>query len=76
MSANRKHPGGRPTKYKPAMPANILRAMLREKIEEFMPAGALKVAKVAEESEREHLERWASIMSNFDSEEAEELLYL
>jgi hypothetical protein len=58
-----------------AMPANILRAMLREKIEEFMPAGALKVAKVAEESEREHLERWVSIMSNFDSDEAEELLY-
>ena len=58
-----------------AMPANILRAMLREKIEEFMPAGALEVAKVAEESEREHLARWASIMSDYDSVEAEALLF-
>jgi hypothetical protein len=58
-----------------AMPANILRAMLREKIEEFLPTHALEVAKVAEESEREHLERWVSIMSSHDSEEVEGLLY-
>ncbi len=64
-----------PTVEAEAMSANILRIMLREKIEEFLPAGALEVAKVAEASEREHLVRWASIMSEFESDEAEELLY-
>ena len=34
------------------MPAGILRQMLRDKIEGFLPAGALKVIKAAEESER------------------------
>ena len=36
-----------------AMPAGLLRRMLRDKIESFLPAGALAAAKVAEESERE-----------------------
>ncbi len=57
-----------------AMPANILRDMLREKIESFLPSHALAVAQVAEASEREHLERWISIMETHDSEEVEELL--
>lgn len=38
-----------------AMPARILRRLLREKVESFMPAGALAVAKVAEDSERRGL---------------------
>jgi hypothetical protein len=45
-----------------AMPAGILRQLLRSTIEDFLPAGALAVAKVAEESEREHLRRWARLM--------------
>jgi hypothetical protein len=42
-----------------AMPASVLRAMLRDRIEQLLPAGALEVAKVAEESERAHLARMA-----------------
>jgi hypothetical protein len=45
-----------------AMPAGILRQLLRITIEDFLPAGALAVAKAAEESEREHLRRWVSRM--------------
>jgi len=45
-----------------AMPASILRTMLRERIESLLPPNALEVAKVAEESEREHLERMAEIL--------------
>ena len=45
------------------MPAGILRDLLRDKIESFLPAGALEVAKVAEESERAHLRRWADLMA-------------
>lgn len=35
-----------------AMPANILRGLLRDEIEALLPDGALAAAKVAEESER------------------------
>jgi hypothetical protein len=38
-----------------AMPANILRSILRYEIENLLPAGALAAAKVAEESERNGL---------------------
>lgn len=38
-----------------ALPANILRKLLRERIEELLPQGALLATKVAEESERSHL---------------------
>lgn len=38
-----------------AMPANILRDLLREEIEQHLPEQALHVAKVAEESERSFL---------------------
>lgn len=38
-----------------AMPAHILRGLLREQIERLLPPGALHVAKIAEESEKAHL---------------------
>lgn len=44
-----------------AMPANILRALLRASIEDLLPQGALDAAKVAEASEREHLARMADV---------------
>jgi hypothetical protein len=44
-----------------AMPANVLRRMLRTAIETLLPADALAVAKVAEESERESLGRLAAM---------------
>lgn len=44
-----------------AMPAHILRQLLVENIEEHLPVGALHVARVAERSEREHIERMASM---------------
>ena len=40
-----------------AMPANILRTMLREKVESFLPADAMNVTRIAEESEREFCSR-------------------
>jgi hypothetical protein len=45
-----------------AMPAHTLRDLLCRAIEVHLPAGALEVAKAAEESEREHLRRWADLM--------------
>ena len=45
-----------------AMPAGILRNLVREHVEEFLPVHALRVAKVAEQSEREHIERMAAFM--------------
>jgi hypothetical protein len=41
-----------------AMPAHILRQMLCETIESYLPCGALHVAKVEEESQREHPKHW------------------
>ena len=38
-----------------AMPASVLRELLRERIEFFLPADALQIAKVAERSERQAL---------------------
>ena len=38
-----------------AMPAATMRAIVREAVESYLPAGALEAAKVAEESEREGL---------------------
>lgn len=46
-----------------AMPAHILRSLLRDEIEMWLPSGALEAAKVAEASEREHLRRMADILS-------------
>ena len=46
-----------------AMPAHILRSIVRERIESLLPADALAVSKVAEQSEREHLRRIAEMMA-------------
>ena len=43
-----------------AMPAVLLRGLLRTRIESLLPAGALATARVAEESERGFLLRWAN----------------
>lgn len=45
-----------------AMPAHILRSLLRDAVEALLPLDALHVAKVAEASEREHLERMAQML--------------
>lgn len=45
-----------------AMPARILRSILREKVEALLPEGALAVAKVAEASEKAHLRRVAKLL--------------
>lgn len=45
-----------------AMPAGIMRALLREHIEALLPDGALDVTRVAEQSEREHIERMAELL--------------
>ncbi|MDH4459328.1 MAG: hypothetical protein QE272_11545 [Nevskia sp.] len=42
-----------------AMPARTLRALLRANVESWLPTQALKAARVAEASEREHIERVA-----------------
>lgn len=42
-----------------AMPAHILRDLLREEIEQYLPEQALHAAKVAEQSEREFLRQMA-----------------
>lgn len=46
-----------------AMPANILRAILRANVESLLPAGALAAAQVAEESEREQIDRVADLLA-------------
>jgi hypothetical protein len=45
-----------------AMPAHLMRELLRETVERFLPAGALDVVKVAEESERDGLRRLAAML--------------
>lgn len=47
-----------------AMPAADLRALLRASIEKWLSPDALRVAKVAEDSEREHIERMARLLGN------------
>jgi hypothetical protein len=47
-----------------AMPAGLMRDILREHIEALLPVGALDVVKVAEESEREHIERMAELLES------------
>lgn len=44
-----------------AMPASLLRDLLRRRIEKLLPADALRIAKVAEESEREGLRTMARL---------------
>ena len=43
-----------------AMPASTLRRILRLEVETLLPENALQVAKVAEQSERNHLARMAA----------------
>lgn len=45
-----------------AMPASVMRDLLRGRIEALLPEGALDVVKIAEQSEREHLERMAELL--------------
>lgn len=45
-----------------AMPAHILRSIVRERVESLLPVNALAISKVAEQSEREHLRRVARMM--------------
>ena len=45
-----------------AMPARIMRELLRDTVEAFLPEGALEVARVAERSEQEGLRRLAATM--------------
>jgi len=45
-----------------AMPARVLRAILRNQVELLLPDNALAIAKVAEDSERAHLARMASLL--------------
>ncbi|MBN9133931.1 MAG: hypothetical protein J0H48_11300 [Nitrosospira multiformis] len=47
-----------------AMPAGIMRRILREKVEALLPENALAVAKVAEQSERAHLLEMAQLLHN------------
>ena len=44
-----------------SMPAKILRSILRDRVEALLPPGALYVAKVAEQSERAHLDYMAQM---------------
>lgn len=44
-----------------AMPASVLRALLRAEIESYLPEHALAVTKIAEQAEREHIERMAIV---------------
>lgn len=45
-----------------AMPAGIMRRILREKVEALLPDNALAIAKVAEQSERSHLLEMAQFL--------------
>lgn len=45
-----------------AMPARILRSLLRARIEALRPSYAPEAAKVVEASERARIRRWANIM--------------
>ena len=47
-----------------AMPAALLRAVLRDRIESLLPPGALELARVAEQSERLQLARIAEILDD------------
>jgi hypothetical protein len=57
-----------------SMPAKILRCILRDKVEALLPENALAVAKVAEQSEREHLDFMARMYFG-DGDEDEEVCH-
>lgn len=47
-----------------AMPANIMKQLLKEKIEEYLPKHLLDITKVAEESEQQYLQSMALALKN------------
>ena len=57
-----------------AMPANLLRGLLRDAVESFLPPDALEVVKVAEQSEREGLYRLGEALRHYDINEAADYL--
>ena len=46
-----------------AMPAHIMRRLVRDAVESFLPPDALRIAKIVEESERASLREWADLIS-------------
>jgi hypothetical protein len=52
-----------------ALPAYLMRELVRSKIEELLPPHALIVAQAAEESERSYLDRLADAVDLVDDEE-------
>ena len=54
-----------------SMPAKILRAILREKVEALLPENALALAKVAEQSERKKLKFMAGMLDYEDDDHDE-----
>lgn len=52
-----------------AMPARVMRDLLRSEIEAFLPAGALRAARAAEESERANLSWIADYLASSGEEE-------
>ena len=56
-----------------AMPAHIMRAMVREKVESYLEPGALEVAKAAEQSERAMMGQYADLL-DYQREDIEELI--
>jgi hypothetical protein len=62
--SDKRSPHIRETVEAEAMPAHLMRALLTEAIEQFLPAHQLAVTKVAEESEREYLNMMAEVMAN------------
>lgn len=55
-----------------ALPAAILRRLLRSHVEAYLPPGALAAAKVAEQSEREGLRSFASILEARGDDDTDE----
>lgn len=49
-----------------AMPAKLLRGLLRDTVEQFLPANALEVVRVAEDNERQGLRRLGFILDGND----------
>jgi len=55
-----------------ALPANTLRSLLEAEIVALLPSMALEIARVAEESEKSHLQRMADFLRSPDSDEEDE----
>ena len=50
-----------------AMPAGILRQILRNEVEALLPRNELRVAKIAEDSERDWLRKMAAVRQGGDT---------